>query len=82
MAGSGAHPQRPLWASTSTKNPSYAAARYVDGVIGPATVNTLPEPLIAAFEDHGSMSRTVDLEPEHAAAVLADLGRVGVDMKS
>jgi transaldolase len=54
----------------------------VDGLIGPATVNTLPEPLIAAFEDHGSVSRTVDLEPEHAAAVLADLGRVGVDMES
>ena len=82
LAGGGAHPQRPLWASTSTKNPSYADTRYVDGLIGPATVNTLPEPLIAAFEDHGSVSRTVDLELEHAAAVLADLDRVGVDMES
>ena len=49
----GAHLQRPLWASTSTKNPAFSDTLYVDSLIGPDTVNTLPETTIAAFEDHG-----------------------------
>ncbi len=53
MAARGARLQRPLWASTSTKNPAYPDTLYVDELIGPGTVNTLPEPTIAAFEDHG-----------------------------
>ena len=54
LARLGAHLQRPLWASTSTKNPTYPDTLYVDQLIGPNTVNTLPEPTIAAFEDHGT----------------------------
>ena len=60
LAALGAHPQRPLWASTSTKNPAYPDTLYVDELIGPDTVNTLPEATIAAFEDHGTLARTID----------------------
>lgn len=76
----GAHTQRPLWASTSTKNPRYPDTLYVDNLIGPDTVNTPPETTITAFEDHGTIARTIDLNVDDAAAVLARLGQVGVDM--
>jgi transaldolase len=76
----GAHPQRPLWASTSTKNPEYADTLYVDSLIGPDTINTLPETTIAAFEDHGTLARTIDADVKDAEAVLDGLARVGVDM--
>ncbi len=76
----GAHLQRPLWASTSTKNPAYADTLYVDNLIGPDTVNTLPETTIAAFEDHGTVARTIDREVNDAAEVLEMLALVGVDM--
>jgi transaldolase len=72
--------QRPLWASTSTKNPAYPDTLYVDTLIGPDTVNTMPEGTIEAFEDHGTLARTVDADPEGAAAVLAQLAEVGVDL--
>src|SRR3954454_17490719 len=80
LAGLGAHPQRPLWASTSTKNPDYPDTRYVDGLIGPDTVNTLPETTIAAFIDHGTLARTIDAGVEEAAEVMRRLATVGVDM--
>jgi transaldolase len=80
LAALGAHPQRPLWASTSTKNPAYPDTRYVDELIGPDTVNTLPEPTIAAFTDHGTLARTIDTEVAEAAAVMRRLAAVGVDM--
>src|SRR6202023_3535975 len=51
LAARGARPQRPLWASTSTKNPAYPDLLYVDDLIGPATVNTMPEGTLRAFED-------------------------------
>ncbi|MDH4276690.1 MAG: transaldolase [Acidimicrobiia bacterium] len=72
--------QRPLWASTSTKNPSYPDTLYVDTLIGPNTVNTLPDSTILAFEDHGTVARTVDADPDAARQVMADLTAVGVDM--
>ena len=56
----GAHPQRPLWASTGTKNPAYSDVLYVDTLIGPHTVNTMPSKTIQAFVDHGTVRRTVD----------------------
>ncbi len=56
----GAHRQRPLWASTSTKNPAYPDLLYVDSLIGPHTVNTMPDATVAAFMDHGTVARTVD----------------------
>jgi transaldolase len=80
LAGLGAHPQRPLWASTSTKNPAYPDTRYVDHLIGPDTVNTLPETTIAAFTDHGTLARTIDTEVDEAAEVMRRLATVGVDM--
>jgi transaldolase len=80
LADLGAHPQRPLWASTSTKNPAYPDTRYVDQLIGPDTVNTLPETTIAAFTDHGTLARTIDTEVDEAAAVRRRLATAGVDM--
>jgi transaldolase len=80
LAARGAHLQRPLWASTSTKDPAYPDTLYVDGLIGPDTVNTLPEGTIAAFEDHGTIARTIDGGVAHAEAVMDRLAEVGVDM--
>jgi len=80
LAGRGAQLQRPLWASTSTKNPADPDTRYVDSLIGPDTVNTLPEATIAAFEDHGILARTIDGSVEDAGAVMDRLAEVGVDM--
>ncbi len=80
LRAKGARVQRPLWASTSTKNPGYSDLLYVDNLIGPATVNTMPEPTLRAFEDHGILKRTVDADPDEAAAVLARLADAGIDM--
>jgi transaldolase len=80
LAAKGAHVQRPLWASTSTKNPAYPDTMYVDSLIGPDTVDTLPDQTIKAFEDHGTVARTIDADPEGARATLDRLGEVGVDM--
>ena len=76
----GAQVQRPLWASTSTKDPSYPDTLYVDELIGPNTVNTLPDNTLAAFEDHGTVARTLDVEVEEAQAVMDALARLGIDM--
>jgi transaldolase len=80
LAARGAHLQRPLWASTSTKNPAYADTRYVDSLIGPDTVNTLPEATITAFEDHGRLARTIDANVEDARDVMHRLAAAGIDM--
>ncbi|HEX8770454.1 MAG TPA: transaldolase [Acidimicrobiales bacterium] len=80
LAGLGAQLQRPLWASTSTKNPAYPDTMYVDSLIGPDTVNTLPESTIAAFEDHGLLARTIDENVDDAMDVLRGLAEAGVDM--
>jgi transaldolase len=81
LAARGARVQRPLWASTSTKNPLYSDTRYVDGLIGPDSINTLPEATITAFEDHGTVARTIDVESEGAGDVLDRLESVGVNMR-
>ena len=80
LARLGAHRQRLLWASTSTKNPAYPDTLYVDNLIGPDTVNTLPEATIAAFEDHGTLARTIDANVEEAAEVMRRLAAAGIDM--
>lgn len=80
LAELGAQRQRPLWASTSTKDPAYPDTLYVDSLIGPDTINTLPEPTIAAFEDHGTLARTIDAGVEEAAEVMRQLAGVGIDM--
>lgn len=80
LAARGARPQRPLWASTSTKNPSYPDTLYVDQLIGPSSVNTLPDQTLEAFDDHGSLARTIDNEVDRAHATWRELEAVGVDM--
>jgi transaldolase len=80
LAARGARVQRPLWASTSTKNPAYPDTRYVDELIGPDTVNTLPDATVAAFADHGTLARRVDADLDEAEATWRDLGAVGVDL--
>ncbi len=76
----GARVQRPLWASTSTKNPGYPDLLYVDSLIGPASVNTMPDATLRAFEDHGTLARTVDADPGASADVLRRLAEAGIDM--
>lgn len=80
LAARGAQVQRPLWASTSTKNPAYPDLLYVDTLIGPDTVNTMPETTLEAFDDHGTLVRTVDRDPKAASAVLARFEEVGIDL--
>jgi transaldolase len=80
LAARGARVQRPLWASTSTKNPDYSDTLYVDTLIGPDTVNTMPEGTLDAFEDHGTLARTVDADPAAAEATLAAIEAAGVDL--
>ncbi|MGA0785469.1 MAG: transaldolase [Ilumatobacteraceae bacterium] len=76
----GARAQRPLWASTSTKNPEYPDTMYVDQLIGPDTVNTLPDATLEAFDDHGRLERTVDSAPDTARRLWDDISHAGVDL--
>ncbi len=80
LAQQGAMLQRPLWASTSTKNPAYSDVLYVENLIGPHTVNTLPLRTIRAFLDHGHLARTVDAEVDAARAQIAALAELGIDL--
>ncbi len=80
LAERGARVQRPLWASTSTKNEAYPDTLYVDPLIGPDTVNTMPEATLDAFADHGTVDRTIDADPAAARAVLAAVEAAGVDL--
>ncbi len=79
LAGKGANPQRCLWASTSTKNPSYRDVLYVEQLIGPMTVNTMPQETIDAFQDHGEVELTLTKGVKKARALLDELAAVGVD---
>jgi len=80
LESAGAHPQRPLWASTSTKNPDYKDTIYVEELIAPGVVNTMPESVIQAFADHGeTRGDTITGNYEQARKVFADLAAVGVD---
>jgi transaldolase len=76
----GARVQRPLWASTSTKNPAYPDTMYVDELIGPDTVNTMPDATLLAFEDHGTLARTVDRDLAAAHQALDGLAAMGIRM--
>jgi transaldolase len=80
LKAEGAHPQRPLWASTSTKNPAYPDLLYVDNLIGPNTVNTLPPATLDAVIDHAVPARTVDQGLEAAEALLSRLEALGIHM--
>ncbi|HVD66014.1 MAG TPA: transaldolase [Gaiellaceae bacterium] len=79
LASKGATPQRPLWASTSTKNPEYRDVMYVEELIGPMTVNTMPEETIRAFQDHGKVALTLEQGIDEAKQLFADLASAGVD---
>ncbi|MBW3614231.1 MAG: transaldolase [Actinobacteria bacterium] len=81
LAARGARVQRPLWASTSTKNPAYPDLLYVDSLIGPDTVNTMPDATVAAFLDHGTVKRTVDAGVDEAKDTLARIEDLGVSMR-
>jgi transaldolase len=79
LAAKGATKQRCLWASTSTKNPDYRDVMYVEGLIGPETVNTMPEETIRAFQDHGRVGQTLTKEVDAARKLFDDLAKAGVD---
>ncbi len=80
LVAQGARPQRPLWASTSTKNPAYPDLLYVDTLVGPDTVNTVPPATLRAILDHALAERTVDRDFSGAEAVMAELRSAGIDM--
>ncbi len=80
LAGLGAHTQRVLWASTGTKNPHYRDVLYVEELIGPDTVNTLPSPTLEAFRDHGRLRWSLEEDVEGAQALMRTLERAGVSM--
>ena len=81
LAGKGAFPQRCLWASTSTKNPEYRDVLYVEELVGPHTVNTMPEETIRAFQDHGEVAGdTVTKGVKKARKLFDALAEVGVDV--
>jgi transaldolase len=79
LAGAGASRQWCLWASTSTKNPAYSDVLYVDDLIGPETVNTMPEETIGAFQDHGTVALTLEQGIDEAKRVFEQLAEAGVD---
>ena len=78
----GARLQRPLWASTSTKNPAYRDTLYVDDLIGADTVNTMPPQTLAAFNDHGTVRVTIGDDPEAARALFRRLPALGIPLES
>ena len=80
LAAAGARVQRPLWASTSTKNPAYPDTLYVDELIGPDTVNTMPHATVDAFADHGTAAVTLTAGLDEAKAHMDALASLGVDM--
>jgi transaldolase len=80
LAAAGAKVQRPLWASTSTKNPAYPDTMYVDQLIGPHSVNTLPDATVEAFAHHGTVSRTIDSGIDVAHDQWHQLEIVGIDV--
>jgi transaldolase len=80
LEAAGARPQRLLWASTSTKNPAYDELMYVESLIGPQTINTLPRKTIAAFAEHGKVTASLEQGSEEAVQVMRDLRRAGIDV--
>ena len=82
LRAAGASVQRPLWASTSVKNPAYRDVRYVEELIGPHTVNTMPHATMEAFLDHGAVRRTVDRDVDEARLVTQELAAVGIELEA
>lgn len=80
LTAQGAQPQRLLWASTGVKNPAYSDVLYLDQLIGPATVNTVPPATYKAYLDHGNAAATLEQDVDTAAQRLAELGKLGIDL--
>ncbi|MEJ2058964.1 MAG: transaldolase [Gammaproteobacteria bacterium] len=80
LAAHGARPQRLLWASTSTKNPAYSDVKYIEALIGPETVNTVPLDTLAAYRDHGNPQARIHDTMKQAPAVLEALAHHGIDL--
>ena len=80
LSEQGAHPQRPLWASTGTKNPAYSDTLYVDNLIGPHTVNTVPPAALQAFREHGRLASTLEAGLDEARQDLKRLAELGLDL--
>jgi transaldolase/glucose-6-phosphate isomerase len=81
LAAKGARLQRPLWASTSTKNPAYPDTMYVDELIGNHTVNTVPPQTLEAFRDHGKVTLTIEKDLDGARKAFSDLDQIGISMR-
>lgn len=81
LASRGARPQYMLWASTGTKNPDYSDVLYVEPLIGPETINTMPDATLAAFRDHGRAALTLDQDVDVAGTHFETLERLGIDMR-
>jgi transaldolase len=81
LAEKGAFVQKPLWASTSTKNPAYPDVLYVEGLIGPHTINTMPDATLQAFLDHGKVEVTIEDELEQAQECFSKLAQAGIDFE-
>ncbi len=80
LRAAGAHPQRPLWASTGTKDPAYSDVLYVEGLIAPDVINTMPAATLRAFADHGDASRALSESTSAAEEVLRDAEAAGIDL--
>ena len=80
LRAAGGRVQRLLWASTSTKNPDYKDTMYIDELIGPDTVSTMPPETIDAFRDHGTLGNTLDTQIAESQQIMAELARLGIDM--
>jgi transaldolase/glucose-6-phosphate isomerase len=76
----GATHQRPLWTSTGTKNPDYRDVLYVEELIGPDVINTMPDHTLHAFADHSKIARTIDADPDAVDRTLADAAAAGIDL--
>ena len=81
LAANGAKPQRLLWASTGTKNKAYSDVLYVEQLIGPDTVNTMPVATLDAFRDHGKVRDTLEADTAEAQRILGELGRAGISLE-
>ncbi|WP_242919841.1 transaldolase [Pontibacter liquoris] len=80
LEAKGARPQRLLWASTSSKNPAFSDTKYVEALIGPNTINTIPLETLEAFRDHGKLGNTLEQNLDKAEQVLAQLKQAGIDL--
>jgi transaldolase/glucose-6-phosphate isomerase len=80
LADKGALSQRLLWASTGTKNPAYSDVFYVENLVGPGTINTMPPPTLDAFRDHGTVAQTLTADSEASSVIISETRRLGINL--